>query len=86
LHRIFNIKYEYEIDSTLYTYSALVFPQTPMYVGNGVIANRNTDSFPDVDKKSKNLLGVFNGFYSTFVVWLDPLLTAAKCSTTSSFF
>jgi hypothetical protein len=56
-----------------------------------VIASRKTDSFPDVDKKSKNLFAylIFGDAvltFSTFVPWFEPLETAAKCSTTSSFF
>jgi len=56
-----------------------------------VIASRKTDSFPDVDKKSKNLFGDAVLAFSTFVPWFvwskfEPFETAAKCSTTSSFF
>jgi len=43
-----------------------------MYVGNGVMASRKTDSLPDVDKKSKNLFGDAVLAFSTFAPWFVP--------------
>lgn len=48
-------KYEKDTDSTLYIYSYFGLFHTPMKVGRGVMANKNTESLPDVLKKSKNL-------------------------------
>lgn len=55
LQIMFSSKYENETDSTLCIYSYLGLFQTPMNVGRGVIANKNTDNLPEVLKKSKNL-------------------------------
>ena len=82
------------MDSTRCTCSALDLPQTPMYVGSGVIASRKTESLPDVDRKSRILFGATLLVLSPLAAWLVPAAfdtadrveTAAKCSTTSSFF